>query len=136
MSIKNFPQIRQRLDLIGTVIIDTEGLELSEQQKLARIIQTLEMENIGVILLGGRIEVPVRSFSLAPAKNSFSMGGTSESVSTDDLWIRISVNLAYRKQSPSLAVRPAIPPNQVQKIYNNKLAEQLGMTGALVGMLY
>ena len=135
LPIDKFFEIRERLDLIGTVIIDTQGLDISQQQKLARIIETLEMENIGVILISSRMEVPVKSFSLTPAKTSFSMGGTMESVSIDELWVRISVNLAYRKKSSGLAVKPAIPPRQVQRIYQNKLAQQLSMTGALVDNL-
>ena len=133
--IDKFVEIRERLDLIGTVIIDTQDLDISQQQKLARIIEALEMENIGVILISSRVEVPVKSFSLTPAKTSFSMGGTMESVSIDELWVRVSVNLAYRKKSSGLAVKPAIPPRQVQRIYQNKLAQQLSMTGAMVDNL-
>jgi len=135
MPIDAFPQIRERLDLIGTVIIDAEDLDMSQQQKLARIIESLEMENIGVILLTSRVALPVKSFSLAPSKSSFSMGGTMESVSIDELWVRVSVNLAYRKKSVGMAVKPAVPPKQVQTIAKNKLAEQLTMTGALVDNL-
>jgi serine phosphatase RsbU (regulator of sigma subunit) len=133
--IDRFLEIRERLDLIGTVIIDTQGLNVSQQQKLARIIETLEMENIGVILISSRAEVSIKSFSLTPTKTSFSMGGTLESVSIDELWVRISVNLAYRKKSSGLAVKPALPPRQMQRIYQNKLAQQLTMTGALVDNL-
>jgi len=135
MPIDAFPQIRERLDLIGTVIIDAEDLDMSQQQKLARIIESLEMENIGVILLTSRMALPVKSFSLAPSGSSFSMGGTMESVSIDELWVRVSVNLAYRKKSVGMAVKPAVPPKQVQTIAKNKLAEQLTMTGALVDNL-
>ena len=135
MSIDEFPQIRGRLDLIGTVIIEAEDLGMSQQQKLARIIESLEMENIGVILLTSRVALPVKSFSLAPSKSSFSMTSTMESVSIDELWVRISVNLAYRKKSVGMAVKPAVPPKQVQTISKNKLAEQLTMTGALVDNL-
>jgi len=135
MPIDAFPQIRERLDLIGTVIIDAEDLDMSQQQKLARIIESLEMENIGVILLTSRMALPVKSFSLAPSGSSFSMGGTMESVSIDELWVRVSVNLAYRKKSVGMAVKPAVPPKQVQTISKNKLAEQLTMTGALVDNL-
>jgi len=127
--INKFPQIRERLDLVGTVIIDANDMDKTQQQKLARIIESLEMENVGVILLTSRMEMPVKSFSLTPAKTSFSMASTMESVSIDELWVRISVNLAYRKKSSGLAVKPAIPPKQVQTIYKNKLAEQLSMTG-------
>jgi sigma-B regulation protein RsbU (phosphoserine phosphatase) len=135
LPIEKFSEVRHRLDLIGTVIIDAKGSEASEQQKLPRIIESLEMENIGVILLTDRVEVPVKSFSLSPPKSSFSMGGTTEAVSIDELWVRVSVNLAYRKKSSGMAVKPAIPPKQAQTIYRNKLAEQLTATGALVDNL-
>ncbi len=135
LPIEKFSEVRHRLDLIGTVIIDAKGSEASEQQKLPRIIESLEMENIGVILLTDRVEVPVKSFSLSPAKSSFSMGGTTEAVSIDELWVRVSVNLAYRKKSSGMAVKPAIPPKQAHTIYKNKLAEQLTVTGALVDNL-
>lgn len=135
LPIDGFSQIRERLDLIGTVIIDAEDMDTSQQQKLGRIIEALEMESIGVILLTSRVEMPVKSFSLTPAKTSFSMASTMESVSIDELWVRISVNLAYRKKSSGIAVKPAVPPKQVQTIFKNKLAEQLCMTGALVDNL-
>jgi sigma-B regulation protein RsbU (phosphoserine phosphatase) len=93
------------------------------------------MENIGVILITDRVKIPVKSFSLAPVKSSFTMSGTTEAVSVDELWTRVSVNLAYRKKSEGMAVKPAIPPKQIQTIYKNKLAEQLSMTGALVDNL-
>jgi len=134
LPIEGFSEVRDRLDLIGTVIIDAEASE-SSQQQLPRIIESLEMENIGVILLTDRVEVPVKSFSLSPTKSSFSMGGNLETISIDELWVRISVNLAYRKKSSGMAVKPAIPPKQVRTIYKNKLAEQLAITGALVDNL-
>jgi len=58
-----------------------------------------------------------------------------ESFSIDELWVRISVNLAYRQRSPAITVKPAIPPKYMQRVYKNKLAEQLCMTGALVDNL-
>jgi hypothetical protein len=134
LPIDRFSLIRDRIDLIGTVIIDTEDFDVSEY-KLPQIIESLEMENIGVILLTDRVETPIKSFSLAPTKSSFSLASTVESVSTDELWVRISVNLAYRKKSVGIAVKPAAPANQVEGIYKNKLAEQLQMTGALVDNL-
>jgi len=93
LSVDEFSRIRDRLDLIGTVVIDPKDMSKAQHQKLARIIEILEMENVGVILLAERVETPVKSFSLAPAKSSFSLGGTVETVSIDDLWVRISVNL-------------------------------------------
>lgn len=135
LSIDKFSEIRGRLGMIGTVIIDAEESDARQQQQLARIIESLEMENIGVILLTERKETPVKSFSLSPSKTSFSMGGSTEAVSIDDLWVRVSVNLAYRKKSSGMAVKPALPPRQVQTIYKNKLAQQLSMTGAMVDNL-
>jgi sigma-B regulation protein RsbU (phosphoserine phosphatase) len=135
LPIDGFSQIRERLDLIGTVIIDAEDADTSQQQKLGQIIEALEMESIGVILLTSRVEKPIKSFSLTPTKTSFSMASTMESVSIDELWVRISVNLAYRKKTSGIAVKPAVPPKQVQRIYKNKLAEQLCMAGALVDNL-
>ncbi len=132
VSMEVFESIRDRLDLIGTVVIETENLENEQQQKLAKIIETLEMENIGVVLLNDIAELPVKSFSITPSKTSFSMSGTMKSVSIDDLWVRISVNLAYRKKGTGISAKPSVPPKQIQKVYKNKLAEQLGMTGALV----
>ena len=94
LPIERFSEVRDRLDLIGTVIIDAKDSDASEEQKLAQIIESLEMENIGVILLTDRVEMPVKSFSLSPTKNSFSMGGTMDAVSIDELWVWVSVNLA------------------------------------------
>ncbi|HEW78467.1 MAG TPA: serine/threonine-protein phosphatase [Phycisphaerales bacterium] len=135
LPIGKFHGILHRLDLIGTVIIDAEGLSISQQQKLARIIESLEMKSVGVILLNNRVESPVRSFSLAPSRVSFSMSATMESVSLDELWVRISVNLAYRKRCSEIVVKPAVPPEQLQSTHSNKLAEQLRMAGALVDNL-
>lgn len=135
LRIDKFAEVRDKLGLVGTVIVDAQDSDTSQQQKLARIIETLEMENIGVILITDRVKVPVKSFSLSPTKSSFTMSGTTEAVSVDELWTRVSVNLAYRKKSEGMAVKPAVPPKQIQTIYKNKLAEQLSMTGALVDNL-
>ena len=130
-----FFQLRDRLDLIGTVIIETESMSTSQEENLARIIESLEMEKIGVILITERARAAVKSFSLAPKEKSFSMTGAIESVSIDELWVRISVNLAYRKKSSGMAVRPAIPPKQMQTISKNRLAAKLDMTGEMVDSL-
>ncbi len=135
LEIDKFNTVRDKLGFVGTVIIDAKDSDAGQQRQLARIIETLEMENIGVILITDRVKVPVKSFSLAPSESSFSIGSTTEAVSVDELWTRVSVNLAYRKKSDGMAVKPAIPPKQVQTIYKNKLAEQLSMTGALVDNL-
>jgi sigma-B regulation protein RsbU (phosphoserine phosphatase) len=134
LPINRFSEVRDRLDLIGTAVIDAKDLTASQQQ-LVRIIESLEKEHIGVILLTGRTTVPVRSFSLSPSSTSFSMDATMQAVSINELWTRMSVNLAYRKGSSGMAVKPAIPPRQVQTICRNKLAEQLSMTKALADNL-
>ena len=66
MASKRLPNVRDSLFLIGTVIIDTKDAGSSQQQKLARIIESLEMENIGMIILTNRQEMPVKSFSISP----------------------------------------------------------------------
>lgn len=134
LPINKYPQIRDRADLIGTVIIDTEDSDIP-QQKLAWIIESLEKENIGVIMLNNQVGLPVKSFSLAPTETSFSMINTVESIALDELWVRISLNLAYRKKSYGIAVKPASPANHIESNSKNKLAEQLQMAGDLVDNL-
>ena len=134
LSIEKFSEVRGALDQVGTAIIDVKGSTIGHQQ-LTRIIETLEKEHVGVILLKGRVTVPIKSFSLAPASTSFSISPATQSLSIDELWMQISVNLAYRKGNPQMAVQPAIPPRQVQSVHRNKLAEQLNMTKALADNL-
>ncbi len=190
LPIDKFSQIRNRISLIGTVIIDAdesaqsedrgqkpalseaEGTEDSlrstvfdpdfgggsqaeaqtrmkivevspksdgsQQWKLARIIESLEMEGVGVILLTNRTETPVKSFSLSPSNNSFSRTNSTKSVDTNELWLNISLNLAYRKKSPGITVKPAFPTNQIencQRADKNTLGQQLQMAGTLVDNL-
>lgn len=137
LPIDKFPSIIHLLDLIGTAVIDAAEIDSSKQQKMARIIESLETKNIGVVLLSSRIATPVKSFTISPAPlKSFSLTTAIESFSVDELWVRISVNLAYRKKSTGIVVKPAVPPlRQVDRAHCNKLAEQLSMTGALIGNL-
>ena len=134
LPIDKFSEVRDRLDLIGTVIIETKD-SVALKQELVRIIELLEMVHIGVILLTGRKKVPVKSFSLSPTNTSFTVGGTIETVSVDELWTRISVNLSYRKGSSSIAVKPVIPPRPKNTISTNKMEEQLAMTKVLADNL-
>ena len=55
LRIDKFADARNRLGLVGTVIVDAVDSDAHQQQKLARIIETLEMENIGVILITDQI---------------------------------------------------------------------------------
>ena len=134
LPIEKFSEIRDSLDLIGSVIIDTKD-SIASQQQLVQIVESLETEHIGVVLLTDRTRVPIKSFSLSPSSTSFSVSGTKEVVSIDELWTRLSVNLAYRKDVPKMALKPAVPPRQGHTIFKNKLAEQLAMTKALADNL-
>ncbi len=135
LPIDKFSKVRDRLDLIGTVIIDTKDSDSSQQQQLARTIETLEIENIGMILLTDRPDMPVKSFSISPPRTSFSMINTLESVSMDELWVKVSANLAYRKKSYGITTKPLVPRKHVLRIHKNKLAEQLSMTKTLADNL-
>jgi len=132
LPIDRFSEVRDRLHLIGTAVID---MKEAASPQAVRIIEVLEKEHVGVILLTGRQPVPVKSFSLSPSNTSFSVGATMQGVCVDELWTRLSVNLAYRKAGSGLAVKPAIPPRQVHSLCRNKLAEQLNMTKALADNL-
>jgi len=134
LPIHRFAQARKRLDLVGTVIIDVKGTSTSQQQ-LVRIIETLEMEHIGVVLLTGPMNTPVKSFALSPAKTSFSLSGETDGVSIDELWTRVSLNLSCRKGASGMAVKPVLPKRPVHTIFRNKLAEQLDMTKTLANNL-
>jgi len=135
IPMEKFPEVRNRLDLIGTVVIDAQESDVSRQQQLARIIEYLEMGNVGMILLTGRPETPVKSFSISPPKTSFSMVNAMESVSVDELWIKVSANLAYRKKSSGITTKPFVLREDVLRIHKNKLAEQLSMTKTLADNL-
>jgi serine phosphatase RsbU (regulator of sigma subunit) len=135
LPMNQFFEVRDRLNLIGTVIIDSKDSDASQHQQLARIIEFLEMENIGMILLTDRPEMRVKSFSLSPSNTSFSMINSLESVSIDELWLKVSANLAYRKKSSGITTKPLVPRRHVLRIHKNKLAEQLSMTKALADNL-
>ncbi|MFC1761749.1 PP2C family protein-serine/threonine phosphatase [Planctomycetota bacterium] len=130
-----FDELRQRVHLVGNAIIDATDVDSMEKQEIGRIIQALELENIGVIVLTHSVSKPIRSFSLSPTKSSFSMAGTTDSISINDLWIRISVNLAYRKKSSGISSKPLIPASKMERPGTNRLAEQLKMAGSLIETL-
>jgi serine phosphatase RsbU (regulator of sigma subunit) len=137
LPIDKYMQIRDRVGLIGTVIIEADESDISgtQQFQLARMMESLEMENIGVILLTNRVETPIKSFSLAPTKSSFYCTNPAKSIDTDELWVRISLNLAYRKKSTGITVKPAIPANQDESIRRNTLGQQLKLASTLVESL-
>jgi sigma-B regulation protein RsbU (phosphoserine phosphatase) len=134
LPIDQLAMARERIDLIGTVVVDSQELSAS-QQRVGRLIEWLENENVGVIILTDKIKLPVKSFSLTHSEKSFSMVNCVESVSIDDLWFRISLNLAYRKRGKGIMVKPAVPMHKKAKASKNKLSEQLQATEALVDNL-
>jgi sigma-B regulation protein RsbU (phosphoserine phosphatase) len=135
LPIEHLTLVRNRINMIGTIVVDVQELSALQQQQLARLIEWLENENVGVIILTDRVKSPVRSFSLAPSEGSFSLGGSVESVSIGDLWSRIGVNLAYRKPSSGITVKPAGHAHKNAKPCKNRLSEQLQATEALVDNL-
>lgn len=138
LPIDQFAEVSERLDSVGTAVIDIKDVTTS-QQELVRIIEVLEKEHIGVIQLTGRMNLPVESFFRSPAGIHFSVGATGKVVSIDELWTRMSVNLAYRKGGSGTPVELVIPPRQVHRFHKNTLAEQLkeqlNMTKALADNL-
>jgi len=133
LHIKDFAEVSDILDLIGTVVIDAKGVRCSQQG--IRIIESLEMEHIGVILLTDQPELPEESPFQSVSKASLSMDETSEVFSLDELWLRINANLTYRKGSSGQAVKPESRSGRVKIIYKNKLAEQMNMAKVLVDNL-
>ena len=130
-----FSELRRKTHLIGAVIIDAEDSNAFEHQEIGHIIQSLEQDNIGVIVLTHRVQRPIKSFSLSPTKTSFSVPANIDAISPDELWIQLSVNLAFRKKSTGISARPSVPANRLELAGTNKLAEQLKMTGSLVDNL-
>ena len=135
LSFDSFNELRQQTHLIGCAIVDAMDLNAIDRQEIGGIIQTLEVENVGVIVLSHRITQRVRSFSLSPTKTSFSMAGGTDIISINDLWVRISVNLACRKKSHGIASKSLVPASKLDRPGTNKLAEQVKQTSDLMETL-
>ena len=56
MPVDAFCQVKGKLHLIGTTVIDASGLSLSQQKNLHHIIDALEEQNIAAILLNSWVE--------------------------------------------------------------------------------
>jgi hypothetical protein len=125
--------VHQRADLVGTVVVDAEGIDVSQDQRLVRILESLERENIGIVLLLQRIECPVASSSLASPDSSVSLADTADSVSLDDLWARISVNLSDRKkQNSGIASRTPAPVSTMERLRRSDPTDPPGAETAFV----
>lgn len=127
LPMDGYQLVHLRPDLVGTVVIDAEGIDASRDQRLGRVLESLERDNLGIILLTQRIQRSVRSFSLVPSDSSFSMGGKVASISLDALWARISVHLADRKQQNSgIAVRSPSALSAAQRFATPRTSESPG----------
>ncbi len=116
LPLEGYRAIHSRPDLVGTVVIDARGKDVSEDPELGRIIECLERDHIGTILLTQHFKGPARSFWLTPSDTSFSISSTLGSISLDALSARIEVNLAYRKeQNLGIAVKLPAPASAVER---------------------
>ena len=116
LPLAGYGAIRSRPDLVGAVLIDAYGTTVSENPEFGRILESLERDNIGTIVLTQRVEQPVGSSCPCSCDGTFSMVSQSESVSLDDLWAQISMSLAYRKRLyPGIAVKPPAMANPSEK---------------------
>ncbi|MHC4187106.1 MAG: PP2C family protein-serine/threonine phosphatase, partial [Planctomycetota bacterium] len=94
LPIDEFYRVRNRLGLVGTAVIDVDTLDVIQQKKLPQIVEKMESNGVGAILLedytelqqenGGKVKHPLKE--------------KMESATIDDLWVRISLNLAYRSK--------------------------------------
>ena len=124
--------IHNRPDLIGTVVIDAEGMNISDNPELGRVMESLERDNIGTILL----TQPVRSFAPASSDHNPSQSKSPDSIPVDDLWAQICINLVYRKRpNAGMAVKPSALVNSSDRLLSGKMAGQSDATGALVDNL-
>lgn len=115
LPVDAFSQIRDQLDLIGTVIINASGLSVSQQNNLDRIIETLDAENISSVLLNSWVTLPRRKHSLL---------ATLVSATLEELWGKVSANIAYRKRFTALARKGSAPPLQTQEAEEADQSEQ------------
>jgi phosphoserine phosphatase RsbU/P len=133
LPLDGYSGIRARSDRIGTVLVDAEGIDISQDQRLGRVLSALERDNIGIVLLTQRVRQPVRSFSLVSSETSFSMTRSVESISLDDLWASIRVNLTQRKNHRSgIATKPPGPTSLSERLWQKRPAEQPEASGGFV----
>jgi len=135
LPLDKYGLIRHRADLVGTVLVDAEGIDISQDQRLGRILEALERDNIGIVLLTQRVKRPVRSLSLVSAESSFSMTDAVESVSLDDLWASISVNLTHRRGHPGITAKLPMSVSTMERPWKGKPGDLHQEQGTLVDSL-
>ncbi len=124
LHLDHYNDIRSRIDRIGTVLVDAEGMDISQDQRLGRVLEALERDNLGIVLLTQRVKKPIRSFSLISSETSFSMTKSVDAISMDDLWSSISVNLAQRKhQNSGIATKPPGPTSLAERLWDKQPAD-------------
>ncbi len=87
LPLERFFEMEDRLELIGTVVIDAAGIPADQRVECERIIRVLDAANIAVILLNSWVSLAAEKFGLLRQLQSASLG---------ELWGRISANIAYR----------------------------------------
>jgi hypothetical protein len=89
LPLERFCELEDRLELIGTVIIDAADIQPDQQPECERIISALDRANIAVILLNNWNDLAAEKPDLLTQLPSASI---------EELWGRISSNIAYRKR--------------------------------------
>ena len=93
LPVDQFQQISHNLQLIGTIVIDAQGMTLDEQESLDKIIAILDTNHIATILLNNWLNFSQKKCSLLT---------TLHSSTIEELWGNISANLAYRKRTSAI----------------------------------
>lgn len=128
--------IHSRPDLIGTVVIDAEGMNVSDNPELGGIMESLERDNISTIVLTQPIIQPGRSFSLVSSDHNPSASEPLDSIPLDDLWAQICVNLVHRKRpNGGIAAKPCVPVSSSERGPSSRTAGQSDPTGVLMDNL-
>jgi hypothetical protein len=123
LSLEQFYELENRLELIGTAVLDAANISADHQSEFERIIGILDSANIAVILLNNWT---------GPAVEKFGLLTQLESNSIEELWGRISTNISYRRKIQSQ--RPAATTGRTQPRAGipaaaEELHQQLEMAG-------
>jgi hypothetical protein len=137
LPIDEFYRARNRIDLVGTAVIDVDTLDVLQQQKLPQIVEKIESKGVGAILLGDCTQLhQTNSNTTKHNLKSHPLKNEMESVTIDDLWVRISLNLAYRSKKND-EVSNKRPELTLDDTFTNvgDLTQQLCVTETLVDNL-
>lgn len=123
LPIERFCEIEDKLEVIGTIIINAAIPDANQQLQLRRIIELLDAAGIATILLDKPAGFELDNYPLAAAANSDHL---------EELWGRISANLAYRAkatQHQSISKVEDQSEDGGKAAIADGLAEQLRMAG-------